>query len=59
MRIPSLLFFLLFSFVALAQAIQGTVFDEQKTPLPGATVYLDGTTISTLTDAQTGSIILW
>ena len=52
MKIRLLLFFLLFSYVALAQAIQGTVFDEQKKPLPGATVYLDGTTISTLTDAD-------
>nr|WP_315140052.1 carboxypeptidase-like regulatory domain-containing protein [uncultured Flavobacterium sp.] len=52
MKIRLLLFFLLFSYVAFAQAIQGTVLDEQKKPLPGATVYLDGTTISTLTDAD-------
>lgn len=52
MRTKAFLFFLFFSCVAFGQAIQGTVFDEQKKPLPGATVYLDGTTISTTTDAE-------
>lgn len=52
MRTKFLSFILFFSCFAFGQAIQGTVFDEQKKPLPGASVYLDGTTISTLTDSD-------
>lgn len=47
--------FLLFCFFILAsasfsQTIRGKVLDENKSPLPGANVYFDGTTIATITD---------
>lgn len=47
-----LLFVFLLSFFEVhSQIIQGTILDDEtKETLPGATVYLDGTTISAITD---------
>ncbi|MFY0483161.1 carboxypeptidase-like regulatory domain-containing protein [Flavobacterium sp. PLA-1-15] len=46
-----LLVFILSNTVMVAQVLEGTVVDSKtKETLPGATVYLDGTTISTITD---------
>ncbi|WP_290845680.1 carboxypeptidase-like regulatory domain-containing protein [Flavobacterium sp.] len=44
------LLLLLAIFSGNAQTISGTVFDETKLPLPGVSVYLDGTSVGTLTD---------
>jgi hypothetical protein len=46
--------FVLFSSVKNhAQLIEGRIFDSTtKEPLPGANVYLDGTSLSTITDAE-------
>lgn len=47
------LLFLSFSFIIQAQTLQGYVHDEvDGNPLPGAFVYLDGTTYSATTDAS-------
>ena len=40
-----------------AQTVTGTVFDENKQPLPGASVYLDGTSTGTVT-AEDGTFRL-
>ncbi len=45
-----LIFIFLFSLNTFCQTIEGTVFDENKMPMVGASVYLDGTTIATLTN---------
>jgi hypothetical protein len=45
-----LIFICLFSLNTFCQTIEGIVFDENKMPIVGASVYLDGTTIATLTD---------
>jgi hypothetical protein len=45
-----LIFICLFSLNTFCQTIEGTVFDENKMPIVGASVYLDGTTIATLTN---------
>lgn len=46
-----LFLFLLVNFTVQSQIIEGTILDSKsKETLPGATVYLDGTTISTITD---------
>lgn len=45
-----LLFVFIFSFSSYSQTINGSVFDEKKEPIPGVSVYLDGTTIGTITD---------
>jgi hypothetical protein len=46
-------FILLFGTMQLtAQTISGHVYDEKRQPLEGASVYLDGTTISTSTDSK-------
>ncbi|MET0760590.1 MAG: carboxypeptidase-like regulatory domain-containing protein [Flavobacterium sp.] len=47
-----LIFICLFSLNAYCQTIKGTVFDENKMPIVGASVYLDGTTIATLTNEK-------
>lgn len=49
-----LLVFLLFCFGnSFSQILEGYIFDKNsETPLQSATVYLDGTTISTLTDSE-------
>ncbi|RZK10930.1 MAG: carboxypeptidase-like regulatory domain-containing protein [Flavobacterium sp.] len=45
------LFFILFSISLHSQVIEGRILDSKtQESLPGATVYLDGTTISTITD---------
>lgn len=43
---------LFFSFLTMAQTltVKGTVSDEKKTPIPGVTVAVKGTTIGTITD---------
>lgn len=41
---------IIFSSNTFCQTIEGTVFDENKMPVLGASVYLDGTTIATLTN---------
>lgn len=47
----ALVFFLSINSIVLAQTIYGRVYDTTKDkPLSGATVYLNGTTIGTLTD---------
>lgn len=54
------IFFLLlltFSFHSFSQTLQGTVFDENKNPVMGVSIYLDGTTIETSTD-ENGKYIL-
>ncbi len=33
-----------------SQLLNGTVYDENKQTIPGASVYLDGTSIGTVTD---------
>lgn len=53
MKFHRLLFFifLIASNVAYSQILEGNIFDQDtKEPLQSATVYLDGTTISTITD---------
>jgi len=40
----------LLSFTVFSQIITGTVYDENKEPIPGASVYLDGTSIGTITN---------
>jgi hypothetical protein len=47
-----ILFVLFFSISSYSQTISGSVFDEAKDPIPGASVYLDGTTIGTVTDSN-------
>lgn len=51
---PKIFCFLLVFFIsgnAFSQTLEGSIFDKNtKLPLQSATVYLDGTTISTLTD---------
>ena len=45
-----ILYFLIFSVNSFSQNITGRVFNKDKVPLPAATIYLDGTTISTISD---------
>lgn len=40
------------SFASFAQILEGTVYNENKKPLAGVTVYLDGTTFSASTDSN-------
>lgn len=46
------LFLLFFTRCLIAQTLTGTVVDESELPLPGASVYLDGTSIGSTTDAD-------
>ena len=41
---------ILSSFLCISQEIKGTVFDENKKPVQGVSIYLDGTTTGTSTD---------
>lgn len=41
-----------------SQSITGTVVDENKQPLSGANIYIDGTTIATITD-ENGKFVLY
>lgn len=41
---------ILSSFLSISQEIKGTVFDENKNPIQGVSIYLDGTTTGTSTD---------
>lgn len=51
--IPLFWFLLIFSISVRSQILEGVVLDKNtQQSLPGATVYLDGTTISTITDEQ-------
>lgn len=43
---------LLFSIPLFSQTIKGTVYDENKQTIAGANVYLDGTSLWTITDDQ-------
>ena len=43
---------LIFFRFATAQVIMGTVVDEMKLPMPGASVFLDGTSAGTVTEAD-------
>lgn len=46
-----LIFFLFsVSLSSFSQVIKGKVVDEQDSPLPGANIYFDGTTIATIAD---------
>src|SRR5690606_20429420 len=45
----SMLFLLTCGF-SFSQSISGTVTDEQKTPLPGVSIVIDGTSLGTTTD---------
>jgi hypothetical protein len=47
-----LLFCFCFSLTALAQAIKGRVFDEKNKPLFGANIFLDGTSIATISNEE-------
>ncbi len=49
MRKILLQFFVFFTITSYSQTISGTIFDENKVPLDGVTVYFDGTTISSIT----------
>lgn len=51
------LFLITFSLHSFSQTLQGTVLDENKEPLPGVSIYLDGTTIETSTD-ENGRYVL-
>ena len=51
------LFLITFSINSTGQTLQGTVFDENKKPVMGVSIYLDGTTIETATD-ENGKYIL-
>lgn len=51
------LFLLLFSVFSFGQRINGKVFSLDKTPLPGANIFLDGTTISTTSDGDGNFVI--
>lgn len=44
------LYFLIFSLNSFSQKINGKVSNKDKVPLSGASIYLDGTTISTVSD---------
>ena len=50
-------FFLLITNLSFSQYLKGKVLDASNQPLPGATVYYDGTTLSTLTN-ENGEFIL-
>lgn len=53
-----LIFFMFFAFWNVsAQTVSGIVYDENRQPLPGASVYLDGTSTGTVT-ADDGSFQL-
>ena len=56
MKIHKLVFFFFLLFLPIllqAQIIEGGIFDKNtKESLPGATVYLDGTAVSTITDEK-------
>lgn len=53
-----LVIFICFSSLnTFCQTIEGTVFDENKLPIVGASVYLDGTTIAALTN-ENGNFFL-
>ncbi|WP_396195010.1 carboxypeptidase-like regulatory domain-containing protein [Flavobacterium sp.] len=54
-----LLLILLFASDVFSQYIKGKVVDENKQPLPSATVYYEGTTMSTLTDEQGNFILVY
>ena len=43
---------LVFSLNSVAQIINGTVYDENKKPLPNVNIYFDGTTFATISDAN-------
>jgi len=45
-----LFLFCLFTINVFSQTLEGNVFDENKKPMLGVSVYLDGTTIGTSTD---------
>lgn len=48
-----LLLFLLLPIAVMGQTISGYVYDEaEDLPMPGATVYIDGTTLSAVTNAE-------
>lgn len=50
---PLFLFFILFAVSSHSQVLEGRVFDSKtQESLPGATIYLDGTTVSTITDSE-------
>ncbi|GIQ59615.1 hypothetical protein Flavo103_27510 [Flavobacterium collinsii] len=46
------LYFLFCSLNSFSQRMNGKVSDKENTPLPGALIYLDGTTISTISDGN-------
>lgn len=53
MKNTLLLLLLLFPFfTGFSQILSGTVFDENKEAIPGVSVYLDGTSIGTITNDQ-------
>lgn len=43
---------LVFSLNSVAQIINGTVYDENKKPLPNVNIYFDGTTIAAISDTN-------
>lgn len=47
-----LLIVLIFSVSSYSQTLNGSVFDENKSPIPGVSIYIDGTTIGTITDGN-------
>ena len=51
------LFLITLSIHSYSQTLQGTVLDENKSPVMGVSIYLDGTTIETSTD-ENGKYIL-
>lgn len=52
-KVVPLIVFLLLVHVSNSQIIPGTIIDKDtQETLPGAAIYLDGTTISTITDSD-------
>jgi hypothetical protein len=52
MKKISLLIFLFFVNITLAQTIKGRVFDEKNQPLYGANIFIDGTSITTISNEE-------
>ncbi len=51
-RFVFIIFCVLHPFFAISQEISGSVFDENKKPMQGVSIYLDGTTTGTSTDVN-------
>lgn len=52
MRFLAFVFFFFFAFFSIAQNIEGKVSNQEGDPLEGVSVYLDGTSIGTITNQE-------